>query len=50
MNTYGTGVCISVDKYFLKYYFQIFFMFIYFYLYVVIEYQLKKLFTLFSVS
>ena len=50
MNTYGTGVCISVDKYFLKHYFQIFFMFIYFYLYVVIEYQLKKLFTLFSVS
>ena len=50
MNTYGTGVCISVDKYFLKYYFQIFFMFIYFYLYAVVEYQLKELFTSSSVS
>ena len=50
MNTYGTGVCISVDKYFLKYFFQIFFMFIYFYLYAVVEYQLKKLFTSSSVS
>ena len=42
MNTHGTGVCISLDKYFLKYYFSDIFHVLNFYLYVVIKNQLKN--------